>query len=232
MEVSRRSLMTGGIAAGAAGGLVLLGPVPAEAATLPTLRIGMHGSAVTTLQSRLSRLGYWLGAVDGSFGSLTQQAVFAIQKASGITRDGVVAGTTWSKVNAGVRPTWRTKTGSLVEVDKARQLLKVIRGGSLSVILSTSTGSGKRYISSNGNWATALTPSGSFKVWYAINGMDHGPLGDLWRPRFFNGGIAVHGSTSIPPYPASHGCCRVSNSAMNMVWSRNYMPMGSRVLVY
>ena len=46
-----------------------------------------------------------------------------------------------------------------------------------------------------------------------------GPL-RLWRPRYFNGGIAVHGSPSIPAYPASHGCARVSNAAMDMIWAR------------
>lgn len=232
MEVSRRSLMVGGLGSGAAAGLVLLGPGTAQAATMPTVSIGSRGSAVTSLQTRLNQLGYWLGAVDGSFGPVTQQAVFAIQKAAGIGRDGVVGPISWGKVTAGTRPSWRTRTGSVVEVDKARQLLMIVRGGALSVILNTSTGSGQRYISSSGAWATALTPSGSFRVWYAVNGLDHGKLGDLWRPRYFNGGIAVHGSPSIPTYPASHGCCRVSNSAIDMIWARNYMPMSSSVLVY
>jgi lipoprotein-anchoring transpeptidase ErfK/SrfK len=62
--------------------------------------------------------------------------------------------------------------------------------------------------------------------------MDRAPLGDLWRPRYFNGGIAVHGSGSIPGYPASHGCARVSNGAMNMIWANGLMPMGGLVTVY
>ena len=65
-----------------------------------------------------------------------------------------------------------------------------------------------------------------------VDRLDKGPLGDLWRPRYFNGGIAVHGSGSIPGYPASHGCARVSNPAMNMIWANNLMPVGSRVTVY
>ena len=66
----------------------------------------------------------------------------------------------------------------------------------------------------------------------SVNQLDKGPLGDLWRPRYFNGGIAVHGSASVPAYPASHGCARVSNPAMNMIWASGLMPMGSRVVVY
>ena len=56
-------------------------------------------------------------------------------------------------------------------------------------------------------------------------------LGELWRPRFFNRGIAVHGSQNIPPWPDSHGCARLSNAAIDMVWAADLMPVGSRVLV-
>jgi lipoprotein-anchoring transpeptidase ErfK/SrfK len=66
------------------------------------------------------------------------------------------------------------------------------------------------------------------------NGMHRSTLelGDMWRPKYFNGGIAVHGSPSVPPYPASHGCVRVSNAAMNWLWDVWGMPRGTRVLVY
>jgi hypothetical protein len=53
------------------------------------------------------------------------------------------------------------------------------------------------------------------------------------RPRYFHpDGIAVHGYPSVPPYPASHGCARVSEEAMDMVWARDLMPVGSAVRVY
>ena len=51
---------------------------------------GDSGPKVLALQQRLKELGYWLGAPDGSFGSLTQQAVWAFQKSAGLRRDGVV----------------------------------------------------------------------------------------------------------------------------------------------
>jgi lipoprotein-anchoring transpeptidase ErfK/SrfK len=37
----------------------------------------------------------------------------------------------------------------------------------------------------------------------------------LWRPNNLWRGYAVHGSTSVPAYPASHGCVRVAVPAMN-----------------
>ena len=62
--------------------------------------------------------------------------------------------------------------------------------------------------------------------------MDESSLGMLWRPIYFTGsGYAVHGSTSVPPWPASHGCVRVSNAAIDMVWAQDLMPIGSTIKV-
>ena len=43
------------------------------------LRRGDRGAAVEAVQRRLAALGYWVGPVDGVFGPLTEQAVFAVQ---------------------------------------------------------------------------------------------------------------------------------------------------------
>ena len=73
---------------------------------------------------------------------------------------------------------------------------------------------------------------GSFKVSRQIDGWRDAPLGLLWRPKYFNGGIAVHGAYSVPPYAASHGCARLSISAMNWIWSNDKMPIKTKVWVY
>jgi lipoprotein-anchoring transpeptidase ErfK/SrfK len=65
-----------------------------------------------------------------------------------------------------------------------------------------------------------------------VNALDKGPLGDLWRPKYFNGGIALHGAEAVPAYPASHGCARISNPAINWVWDTGQAPMGTKVWVY
>lgn len=62
-------------------------------------------------------------------------------------------------------------------------------------------------------------------------GWDHGPLGDLSRPMFFNGGIAIHGALEVPPYPTSHGCCRLSVPAMDMLLATQSVSIGTRVVV-
>lgn len=66
------------------------------AVTLPILRRGMQGPAVTQLQERLKTLGFLPGSVDGFFGEATQSAVTAFQEQSNIVPDGVVGPATWS----------------------------------------------------------------------------------------------------------------------------------------
>ena len=208
-------------------------PAPSPSATTKprtSLIRGDSGPKVLALQRRLKELGYWLGAPDGSFGSLTQQAVWAFQKSAGLRRDGVVGPKTLRALEAGIRPK-ATIGGNGVEIDLDRQILLVVRGGSVRTILNTSTGSGEEYTSTSGNRAIAVTPRGSYTVYRAVDGSVTNSLGQLWRPRFFHRGIAVHGSGNIPPWPDSHGCARLSNAAIDMIWATDLMPVGSRVVV-
>lgn len=195
-------------------------PAPEEPEDDGVLRQGESGEAVLAAQQRLADLGYWLGAPDGSFGPLTTQAVMALQKAAGISRDGVLGPRTQQALADGVRAQARGSDG--VEIDLDRQLLLVVRGGEVRYAINTSTGK-------DASWPT---PTGDYRVQRAIDGMRHAPLGELWRPRYYDGGIAVHGSPNIPAYPASHGCARVSNAAMDMIWAEDLMPIGSPVRVY
>jgi hypothetical protein len=43
----------------------------------------------------------------------------------------------------------------------------------------------------------------------ATKGWREGRLGRMYKPVYFNYGIAVHGSKNVPLYPASHGCIRI-----------------------
>ncbi|GAA1232263.1 L,D-transpeptidase family protein [Oryzihumus leptocrescens] len=231
MDIGRRSLVRGTVGITTACVLgVAQGAGSALAATHPTLSAGSRGTAVISLQQRLSALGYWCGAVDGVFGDLTRQAVVAAQKVAGLTRDGVCGPLTWSALDRGVRPVPQSRSGHVVEVDKAHQVLLVVDSGRVSRTFNTSTGSGQSYWSS-GAWHLAVTPLGTFRVFRQVNGWDASPLGQLYRPKYFNGGIALHGYPSVPAYPASHGCVRVSIPAMDLFWSTGTMPIGTTVLV-
>jgi peptidoglycan hydrolase-like protein with peptidoglycan-binding domain len=213
-------------------------PAPTHSSPQPTttpapskLKVGAKGAEVVALQQRLTELGYWNGKADGTFGSVTQQAVFALQKAAGLDRDGVVGTKTHQALTSGVRPKAQSRSGHVIEIDKKRQLLMIVDNGTISQIFNTSTGSGQNY-EYQGNTYLASTPSGHFTASRQIDGWRNGPLGPLWRPKYFNGGIAVHGAPSVPPYPASHGCARLSVSAMDWIWANNQLPLKTKVWVY
>ena len=204
---------------------------PSKPAAPKMLRPGAKGAAVKDLQERLTALGYWNGKADGKFGSVTRQAVFALQKAARLGRDGVVGPKTRKALDRGVRPTAKSSSGRVVEINLRRQLLLLVENGQVRTILNTATGS-NQYYEYKGERYLAVTPRGRYRAYRQINGWRHGPLGPLWRPKYFNGGIAVHGAFSVPPYPASHGCARVSIAAMNWIWANNKMPLKTRVWVY
>jgi len=227
LRPGRRRLLVG---AGTVGLSLVLGTGAAQASHYPSR--GWRGTEVAAIQRRLWELKYWCGSADGSFGHLTQQAVWALQKAAGLSQDGVVGPNTRSALDRGVRPSRRITSGTGIEIDVGRDLMIFTWNGSLSYIMNTSTGRGERYYS-GGRWKTAYTPLGDYRVFRRYSsGWQSGPLGDLYRPIYFHNGWAIHGSYSIPPYPASHGCARVSTSFMNRLWDRGWCVDGRRVLTY
>lgn len=186
---------------------------------------------MTRLQKALNDLGYWVGTPDGTYGHLTEQAVMALQKSAGLERDGVLGPKTVEELTKGTLPPLPEGEADRVEIDLERQLLLVVRDGELSHVINTSTASGEPYTSSAGQPAIAVTPTGTFEVGRVFDGPETAPLGQLYRPRYFVGGYAVHGAGYIPGYPASHGCARVSNAAMDLIWSKDLMAVGSTVVV-
>lgn len=205
---------------------------PATSAPATTLRRGDAGPEVLALQQRLDALGYWLGTPDGSFGGLTEQAVFALQGVAGLTRDGAVGPSTRDALDAGALPAVRSEQGAVSEIDRGAGVISFVRDGEVQLVVHTSTGTFDAY-RHDGRRLLADTPEGTFAVTWSFDGWREGDLGRLYRPRYFHpDGIAVHGYPSVPAYPASHGCARVTGAAMDMIWTRDLMPRGSTVRVY
>ena len=198
---------------------------------LPGLGDGDAGPAVLALEQRLDTLRYDVGTVDGVFDRITGHAVMAFQKVNGMDRTGratddVVAAVTAAK---GVPPALVPAGGpTRVEVDVPRQFLMLYEGGQLAKILPVSTGSNQRFCS-EGYCRRAVTPGGSFAVGRRARGWETGPLGSLYNPLYFNGGIAIHGAQSVPASPASHGCVRIPMNAAE--WFPSRVPSGTPVYV-
>jgi hypothetical protein len=75
----------------------------------------------------------------------------------------------------------------------------------------------------------AVTPGGSYKVFFRRHGWRTSRLGKLYNPLYFNGGIAIHGAPSVPGYPASHGCVRIPMYVAE--WFPGVVPNGTPVYV-
>jgi lipoprotein-anchoring transpeptidase ErfK/SrfK len=205
---------------------------PAKPKEPRILRPGMEGKDVAALQRRLAELGYEVTAADGEFGEATRHAVTAFQKVNGLDRDGAVGPKTRKALDHPRVPKPRSGGAGLhLEVDITHQVVMVVQGGRVTEILDSSTASGRTYTSPKTHeLRVARTPIGSFRVQRKINAWRKSDLGLLWRPAYFTGGFAVHGSLSVPPFPASHGCVRLTMASMNRLYDR--LPVGTRVLVY
>ena len=198
------------------------------------------GAETARIQQRLLDLGFWLAGVDGGYGLTTSQAVMAFEKYMGLDADGRVDQATADALTTMTqRPIARANSGTLVEVDKSKQLLYFVIDGRTEWVLNTSTGNGEEYTEPDQNTpgefitGVSLTPDGLHKVnRERPEGWWEGDLGEIYRPKYFVGGVAVHGSNSIPNYPASHGCVRVSVPAMDWIWDSGIMPMSTPVWVH
>jgi peptidoglycan hydrolase-like protein with peptidoglycan-binding domain len=56
---------------------------------------GMKNARVKAMQQTLAIDNYYSGAIDGDFGPITEQAVYAYQQDKGIITDGIVGDQTW-----------------------------------------------------------------------------------------------------------------------------------------
>ena len=201
---------------------------------------GRSGGETARVQLRLYELGFWLSAADGNYGLTTQQAVMAFQKYMALDPSGKVDQATADALSAmTTRPVARANSGTLIEVDKGKQVIFFVIDGNTEWILNTSTGNGKEYTEEDKNTpgetitGVSLTPDGLHSVnRERPDGWWEGDLGKIYRPKYFVGGVAVHGSNSIPNYPASHGCVRVSVPAMDWIWESGIMPLRTPVWVH
>lgn len=187
----------------------------------PLLARGAVGDEVVVLQTRLRDLGYWLESVNGTFDSETTHAVIAFQKTKGLERDGVVGPATRAALATATRPGARSTSGHVIEIDLTRQLLLDVSNGRVTWAFDTSTGA-----------IAGTTPRGHWQVFREVDGYVYGSLGVLYRPQFFHGNVAIHGNPNVPPYPASHGCVRLTNAATDWLWASGDLALGTAVWVY
>ena len=187
-------------------------PAPAAATAAPT---------PLQVEQKLAELRYDVGPVDGTIDDQAASAVMAFQKVHGLDRTGSLNDAVATRILATQGTPPPLVPGgepSRVEVSLARQVLFLYEGGSLSRILPVSTGT-----------AATPTPTGSFRFYRYEAGWHTSRYGRLYNAEYFVGGYAIHGSLSVPPEPASHGCIRIPMSAAE--WFPSVVHKGMQVVI-
>lgn len=191
-------------AAGAAPGLLgILAPPPPPPPPATAAAPAPTTPPLLPIEQKLADLHYDVGPVDGVVDEQTTSAILAFQKVYGLERTGgltdpVTAQILATKDNPPALVPGDTSP-TKVEVNLRRQVLFLYENGSLSKILPVSTGTAK-----------TPTPTGDYKIYRFDPGWHTSALGRLYNAEYFVGGYAIHGSTSVPAEPASHGCIRIS----------------------
>lgn len=220
------------------GGLVRLTPLVGEFGTqcgssckvsLPGLSAGDEGAWVQALRQNLTSLGFRPGEGD-VFDKTLEGAVIAFQKYHRLERDGIFHSDQWQLLGDALAVPFRADSPTRVEVDLERQILFLIVEHQLLGVIPVSSANGETYTSYSGNTATARTPEGAFKFFRSESGWYRSYLGSLYEPYFFYGGYAIHGSGSVPAYPASHGCIRAH--IWDQDWLKPQLKQGMEVFVY
>ena len=190
----------------------------------------LSAANIREAEQRLSDLGYWTGPIDRVLDAGSRQALIAFQKVEGRTRTGRLTLMELEALRSATRPAPLEAGPFHVEVDLVRQVLFIVHdGGTVSKILPVSTGNDKEFDTLEAT-LTAVTPRGRFKISRRIPGWRKSELGLMYYPGYIVGGIAIHGSKSVPAYPASHGCIRIPMHAAKEF--SDLTPIGTTVIVH
>lgn len=226
---------------------------PASAAENPhalDVRIPPVSNTYFDTQVVLADLGFYRGSLDGRDSQPLRAAVLTFHKATGGELTSRWTNADWVRAamftpsvrydlaESGIRtryaidPLPENLSGrfSFLDIDITNQVAYLVQGGSVEAILGISSGSESYYRTPRGSRVQATTPRGVFTFYRRIDGLRHAPLGVLYRPWYFTGGYAVHGSPDVPAHPASHGCVRVTN--WDADWLAAQLELGMVVRIF
>ncbi len=204
-------------------------PIPAGAGagaapSTPASPVIASPGPVTPLavEQKLEALHYFVGSADGVIDDVAGSAVMAFQKVHGMERTGEYSDSVGAAILAtttGPAPLVPGGEAHRIEIDLTRQVLFLYDGGALSWILPVSSGT-----------SSTPTVTGSFHIYSQRSGWETSRYGRLYNSQYFVGGYAIHGSLSVPNYPASHGCVRISMAAADILPDRIHIGTPVHVL--
>ncbi|MFQ5966954.1 MAG: L,D-transpeptidase family protein [Acidimicrobiia bacterium] len=196
----------------------------------PEVRPKDRGVWVTELHKALRRAGFSIYDREGVYGWSTAAAVRVFSKVHNISDEPGFEARSWELLVDGTPVPGPGGEDHRIEIDLSRQIMYLVENSDVKAVLPVSTASGGKYENFFGQIVTARTPEGRFELYNRRFGWYESYLGEMYNPFYFTGGYAIHGSPSVPWYPASHGCVRVRMSDMR--WLKERLEIGIPVYVY
>ncbi|NCD20511.1 MAG: murein L,D-transpeptidase [Actinobacteria bacterium] len=189
---------------------------------------------IAEAQRILQKFAIPTGPVDGIWGPRTAQGLCTFRQMAGlpvsrgkITNDDLAKlrqyDGWYSRLSS--IPASRNGRGTFLLVQETCQTMLYARGGTYVKVMRVSTGEAE-FPTPNGDYSLGRTsPGWSCSTLYpdacynhtagenAIHPDGEGEFsqyGNMYNKRSISGAIMLHGSMSVPLYPASHGCVRVT----------------------
>jgi hypothetical protein len=210
-------------------------PAPPRVLGLPAMEFDEVGPHVALLQEALADLGMYRGPIDGEYGWTTAFGVMTLHKVLDLERTWEFQEGDWRYLADFRLPELpdRPDEPHRLEVDIGRQVIFLYEEGVVSQIVPTSTGGTYAYYSPRNDavvWAG--TPRGDFTLFHFSPGWHCDSLTGwcIYNPWSFTPHYAVHGYPSVPEYPASHGCVRLTTWDSDALIS--YMEVGMPIHIW
>jgi hypothetical protein len=176
------------------------------------LGLGMAGEEVRQVQERLDELGFFVGEIDGQFGRLFEQALWAYQKlVMNVPRDeasSILSDEIWQDMQRPIRiepNRWHSKgeaTRNHVEIYLPSQVAVFFVDVKAEMIVHISSGDGQEWKevvkidpgefgNENGTEVlerreigVSVTPGGVFTIDRIVDGLRKSALGGIWEPAY------------------------------------------------
>ena len=193
-------------------GTDLSDPVAFEARGPETLEPGPQALLFNRL---LEKNGFHMGSVTDQVDESTRLGIVALRKTTGLPISDSYAPKLFTALLEGARfQPVHDEEGRHVEVDISRQVMALVEDGKATDVFGVSTGAGG-------------TPRGEFSFY--SKGPGYNAKG-MYYSIYYDGNYATHGYSSVPYYPASHGCVR--NPLPYAVFIYNWIDLGDRMYIY
>lgn len=190
---------------------------------------------VLEVQRILSSLAIPAGPVDGVWGARTAQGLCTFRQVAGLpVSRGYVTSADLTRLRAydaayatvsSIPAPNRNGASTYLLANKTCQTMLYARGGTYVRVFRISTGTrefetpvGNAWLgSTRPGWScSTLYPEGCYyydqgmNALYTTKNVLYSKFGNMYNKRTIWGSIMLHGSASVPTYPASHGCVRVT----------------------